>query len=453
VEALLPGARRLASEPPLRGQSNFPRYGIPAGQKALIVFPSNYDRLVVDAISLALREKGVTVDHAVFDITGSHLPLPERDGTPPPGELEAGDELESIRNRNNRPGKMWFIDHARRMGYKLVIEGPGGPLVYSTEGITDFEHQHIQWPNRYNFFFRTSTPSEIRRAIDNFTMAPLLEGGDVRVTDPEGTDLTFTIDPQLYSISEERERRPRLTLGHLWGVPQLVINRESNARGVIAGTANHTGMYPTLKLYLERHKVVTVEGGGRYGDFIREIIERSKNIQWPEKPGPGFAWLVEAGIGTEPAVVPGWSWYNGEVRRSGVIHFGIGVNSQTPKFRQFIQDRGLPSTHVHVHLRFPTYEIKNSKGKVVRIIDKGRLTAFDDPEVRRVATKFGDPDKWLRNLWVPAVPGINYPGDYARDYTPDPVAWQRKWKSVLEQSVDRVVLYGDRMPKDPIFEI
>ncbi|MCH6569470.1 MAG: hypothetical protein IH794_05150 [Acidobacteria bacterium] len=88
----------------------------------------------------------------------------------------------------------------------------------------------------------------------------------------------------------------------------------------------------------------------------------------------------------------------------------------------------------------------------MKVIDKGRFTAFDDPEVRRVAEKFGDPDKLLRQLWVPAVPGINYPGDYQRDFGNDPLPWLRKWRGILEGQVDRVIRYGYRMPKEPILE-
>ncbi len=119
-------------------------------------------------------------------------------------------------------------------------------------------------------------------------------------------------------------------------------------------------------------------------------------------------------------------------------------------FQRFIQETGLPGGHLHVHARFATYDIKNSRGRVVRVIEKGRLTAFDDPEVREVAAKYGDPDLLLRELWVSAIPGVNYPGDYQRDYAKDPMAWLKRWRSILEQEVDRVLLYGDRIPKEPI---
>ncbi len=55
-------------------------------------------------------------------------------------------------------------------------------------------------------------------------------------------------------------------------------------------------------------------------------------------------------------------------------------------------------------------------------------------------------------LWVPAIPGINYPGDDQRDFGQDPLVWLRKWKSILEGQVDGVIRSGYRMPKEPILE-
>jgi hypothetical protein len=43
---------------------------------------------------------------------------------------------------------------------------------------------------------------------------------------------------------------------------------------------------------------------------------------------------------------------------------------------------------------------------------------LDDPEVRTLAAKYGDPDKLLTEDWIPEIPGINAPGsdeEYARD--------------------------------------
>jgi hypothetical protein len=57
---------------------------------------------------------------------------------------------------------------------------------------------------------------------------------------------------------------------------------------------------------------------------------------------------------------------------------------------------------------------------VTRVIDKGRLAFLDDPDVRRIAAKYGNPDELLQERWIPRYPGINLPGDYMKDYALDP---------------------------------
>ena len=48
--------------------------------------------------------------------------------------------------------------------------------------------------------------------------------------------------------------------------------------------------------------------------------------------------------------------------------------------------------------------------------------ALDDPEVRKLAEKYGDPDDLLREDWVPQIPGITAAGSY-EDYAREPGKW------------------------------
>ena len=50
---------------------------------------------------------------------------------------------------------------------------------------------------------------------------------------------------------------------------------------------------------------------------------------------------------------------------------------------------------------------------------------LDEPDVVRLALTLGDP-QLLEYDWIPAVPGINYPGDYLRDYASDPISWIKR---------------------------
>lgn len=59
------------------------------------------------------------------------------------------------------------------------------------------------------------------------------------------------------------------------------------------------------------------------------------------------------------------------------------------------------------------------------LIDKGRMTALDSPEVRALSSRYGDPRELLAEDWVPHLPGVSAPGRYA-DYAKEP------WKSVSQ---------------------
>jgi hypothetical protein len=107
--------------------------------------------------------------------------------------------------------------------------------------------------------------------------------------------------------------------------------------------------------------------------------------------------------------------------RSGVIHIGFGTIISSMAER-IAARQGLPVGHWHLHLYFPTVTLE-MQGDNETIIENGRLCALDDPEIRKMAAKYGDADLWLDESWIPAVPGLNVQGDYWRDYGRDPMKW------------------------------
>ena len=117
--------------------------------------------------------------------------------------------------------------------------------------------------------------------------------------------------------------------------------------------------------------------------------------------------------------------------KSGYLHIGLGaslehepdVARRSEEWQSFTEERNLPFHHgLHLHLYFPTYtiDIRNSN-RSVDIIRNGRMTSLDDPEVRALASRYGDPDEILAEDWIAEIPGINAPGsfdEYARDPYP-----------------------------------
>ncbi len=62
---------------------------------------------------------------------------------------------------------------------------------------------------------------------------------------------------------------------------------------------------------------------------------------------------------------------------------------------------------------------------------------LDDPEVRKTAAKYGDPDEVLQEAWIPAIPGINVDGDYWQDYASNPAVWiTREHQKAYEDWLD-----------------
>lgn len=157
-------------------------------------------------------------------------------------------------------------------------------------------------------------------------------------------------------------------------------------------------------------------------------MAREGEVAINELKDPGLFWHFEMAVGTIPGLfrLPKQARFEcyanmlHERRRAGWIHDGFGP----PYFgmQQYLRN-GLPWTHVHVHSMFGTLVGRTAKGETVTIIDKGHLTALDDSKVRSLAKKYGNPDELLSDVWIPALPGINAPGNYMNDYAKDPVAW------------------------------
>jgi hypothetical protein len=225
-------------------------------------------------------------------------------------------------------------------------------------------------------------------------------------------------------------------------VGSLKVDQNSifcKAEGVIGGTGNHVGYFPHMKSYLKEGRIYKIEGGGKFGDMLREWMDRTKDGHYPLYPNPGQLYLAEVALGAVPKFFrrrgglfesKGILFANVyERQRSGVLHRGIGVDNDDPKVIRYANEHALTNEHIgHAgHTYFNTYEVKlKDRGERVKIIDNGHLTAFDSLEIRNIVAKHGNPDDILSEDWIPAIPGISYPEDYMRDYGQDPVRWIQK---------------------------
>lgn len=399
--------------------------GIGDGDEVLLVANDHYDDVVVEGTKRALQEAGAKVNVYDFHVEEDRR-LTETDELDviirdePYGEYDQ--PRENLRRYDYGPFN-WVLDHIEEVGYDALIQGYGGPLPD-----VSYRMEAFPWTEAENLMSDAPTfPPQLNKLINEKTWEKIYKrGAEVHLTDPEGTDITYTQRKEYFRNQAAFSERP--VYGHLMAHGLPPIPETEDARGVIRGTTSHFNRpFPRISVELEEGAVVDVDGGGAYGDAWRALVEDTEDIQYPGFPHEGLFWLWEVAIGTNPHVhrpkntlrLSGGGTER-ERNRSGVIHCGIGTTWGSESER-WAGERGLPYGHLHVHLLFPTLDVEHPDGKTHRVIDNGHLTALDDPEVRKTAEKYGDPEKLLSESWVPEIPGINGPGSYD-EFAEDPAS-------------------------------
>jgi hypothetical protein len=336
--------------------------------------------------------------------------------------------------------------------------GFSGPRALGAQGVkhkgpTTFANFWVLASDIPNF------PSDVYHLIEKKTIEKMTPDIDrVHVTDPEGTDISWDVTPEM----AQRWLKGLYQPAHLLMYPDTATgtygvlidnyptpNKEWTPRepiavpnGVIAGTNGSGGFWPRMEITYKDGYMTQVKGGGMYGDVLREFLQypHINDAKYPYYDRPGYWHLWELALGTQPKNFRNPSdFYGGghtgiycltfERYRTGVFHWGFGNEipteegsvGQPVRWLKFGEENSLPTGHdFHIHNYFTTYQVhRKSTGQWVTVVDRGHLVALDDPEVRAAAAKHGDPDRILSEDWVPDVPGINAPGSY-EDYSRDP---------------------------------
>lgn len=446
VEELIPAALKIVQGEPVNtdampgGSLMIPRYGIKGGEKVLYLAETSQDPLVVEAFVEAFRRANAKVDVLL---------------------TEGAQSLEEYEPAHRFERDLAFYEKGPRMGagrrpQQEYAEGNKydrliGMSSTDEEAGYTFVGRYQLWHTRELLAGPGATfPAELQFAIDQKAWGLLRQAEKVHLTEPEGTDIGFTWFKDWWLIvagtHPNIETKPRygkgntetpLFGGHLMGHPRFGMIPNADATGVISGTAGHEGPWPRLKVTYKNNRIVQIEGEGQVADAWRTAyLDPNRwwqKIQYPSYPTPGVPWLVEWSIGTNPkasrpygvmasiAAREDWAY---ERARSGVMHIGHGSRGNTG----WGNKRGYPIYHWHFEICFPTYEITDREGKKHVLVDKGHLTLLDDPEIRKIAAKYGNPDELLKEYWIPAIPGINYAGNYLEDYAKDPARWLRQFK-------------------------
>jgi hypothetical protein len=286
------------------------------------------------------------------------------------------------------------------------------------------------------------------------------------MSDAEGTDVRWAVTEE----EAERWAKAAYLQGHIFLYPfqgsRGILAAEFDSQvfpdsnGVIAGCSNHTAYFPCVKTYIEHGQIARIEAGGKMGDLARTLLGNPelKNAKYPDAPRPGYWYWFEAALGTNPKYFrPIHDLMNGGVgainlferNRSGVFHFGMGFETLDKEAMKYCQANNLPCNHDwHIHNYFITYAAKlRDDEQTINVIDRGHLSTMDNPEVRALASKYGDPDLIMREEWIPSLPGVNVPGEYQKDYAPDPWKWIRREGDEIEKGTYKYLLEGYPTPE------
>ena len=300
----------------------------------------------------------------------------------------------------------------------------------------------------------TNYPGDVWQLAEEQLLEPLVYADRIEVTDPEGTNLWSNLTPDM----AERWSQGAYQRGHLYMFPnqatgrfgysfvdypsfgQKWLPREPIALidGVLAGTLGHGGFFPRWEITFKDGFISDVKGGGAQGAALKEFLGYPglNDRVYPYHTTPGFWYLYEIAFGTHPKGFrnPEPLLESGDTlperARSGVVHWGLGIRlwhdpdapTESKVWADFSKKHNVPFDHGwHTHTYFTTYKLRlRNANKWVTLLDRGRMTSLDDPEVRALASRYGDPDYLLTEDWIPEVPGINAPGDYLKDYASRP---------------------------------
>ncbi len=417
----------------------------PDDELLIITYPHQND-LVFEALREAMLSEGVAkVDR--LDMTDLGMDVDEysaadgwreiTDRLPP--MIESGVEFSVAAAALKR-----FLED--RPGYTGVFAGEAGRRHWKRAAGDRVRNNWVYGTYEDFISHANSFPDELWRIIDLRVVEAFTNAAAVRITSPEGTDIGWDVTPQQADLW----RKGAWQSGHILGstiqgirfghsVDTFLDEAKTlmpTLNGVVGGTSNHTGYYPHIQVHVSNGMIASIEGGGKYGELWREVVERYADVQYPGFPYRGWAYFNDASIGTNPKsyrqIETLWSyndsWTNlPERAQAGVVHFGFGAEHWDQTFLSYAKANKLPTMHFpHVHNLFATYEIRQQDtGEWVKLIDRGRLTVLDDPEIVRLASALGGPEL-LEYDWIPALPGINHPGDYRTDYADDPAAWIRR---------------------------
>jgi len=381
--------------------------GVEGVNRVLLAANTDVDRWVLQAFEKALHELGVE------DVTTVIVP---RRTSRPEESIARGRSDAALFSES---GNSW-VEGAAREADRILNFGVGA-LSSLDPDVGRKYGQYLSEARKYAinvvrmpFYTRhqlaspyVDYPDELFIAIGTKVWEKFRKAKKWVLTDEWGTHLEWTLDEKHWrdmpaTRGNDSNEIPNSDLVHLNVRP--VLNKDPDMKGVIVTRALSGALIPEIRIYIDKAAVTHVEAGGAAGESFRAVLERYKNIQFPGFPSPGVGNVEEVALGVHPKAKPDegpeYLGFSEVRRRSGTIHIGLGA-TRNPETRDVLMKgtSGLPrGQHRDWQIYFPTLILD---GEV--FVEKGHLTVLDDPEIRRLASKFGDPDQLLSEDWIPPL--------------------------------------------------
>ena len=312
-------------------------------------------------------------------------------------------------------------------------------------------------------------PGDVWQLAEEQLLEPLVYVDRIEITDPEGTNLHADITEEM----AQRWAAGAYQRGHLYMFPNQAtgrfgysfVNYPAFQAEVAAARADradrrrprrHAGprrLLPALGGLLQERVHLGREGRRRAGRGAEGVpaLPGPQRADVPVSQPAGLLVPLRDRVRLASEELPSSRrrWRRPATRvpsasARGVIHWGLGIRlwhdpdapTESKKWREFTEEHNVAFDHGwHTQTYFTTYKVRlRNANKWVNILDKGHMTSLDNPEVRALASRYGDPNYLLTEDWIPEVPGINAPGDYLKDYAPNPGDYAFK---VMEQGEER----------------
>jgi hypothetical protein len=392
AEDILPALHTVVTRPNVRGMNE--ALGLKPGERVLMITDSTVNPIMEQGFQEAIRDAGGHVDI----VTLEGYPLLE----------DPIDLVDGPNTSNWYP--QWVWDAAKSADVLLCLAFfkfphtpnlPWGRDAYAAPW--RINGRAIQWelPPDMLLCPALTYPLEVWDAIDESFYQMMAGSKRVEITEDNGTHLSWDLTQDDWKAIEGRrgdEDGPAAALPYVQGHLFIPFPRSLKFEGeIVINSLTFGGPVPNTKLTVDGRRVTQVDGNNHFADRLRETFETYKDQTWKGLPGPGANWISTFAACTNPKFrrSPNWESTRGSARvhtwclghrRSGFLHASVGAALENENSKLIR----------HFDMAFPNLTMDGRP-----VIQEGHLLALDDPKVRAIAEKYGNPDEILREDWIP----------------------------------------------------